>query len=102
MLQLLDQFEEWNRSPKKLHAKYIRSDGHQWWLALTLHFNKEAEKQGTTCVENQIYAVKGISKRRQAITELFRHAVDFSKVPFLDNTITRVRLQTNFQCQSSS
>ena len=33
---------------------------------------------------------------------LFSHAVDFSKVPFLDNTITRVRLQTNVQTQSSS
>ena len=101
MLQPLNQFEEWNRSPKKLWAKYMHADGRQWWLTLTLVFNKEAERQGTPCVENQIYALKGISARQEAITALFKHAVDFSKIPYLDNTITRVRLLTNVQCQSA-
>lgn len=101
MLQLLNQFEERNKSPKKLWGKYIHADGRQWWLTLTLAFNKEAEGQGISCVENQIYALKGISTRKEAMIALFEHAIDFSQIPFLDNTITRVRLLTNVQCQSA-
>jgi serine/threonine protein kinase len=95
MLHILDKFEEWNRLPKTLSAKYIAGDGHQWWLTLVLHFNKEAEKQGVECVENQIYATKGLKSRRQTVMGLFKHAVEFSRIPFHDNTVTRVRLQTN-------
>lgn len=95
MLRILDKFEEWNRLPKTLSAKYITDDDHQWWLTLVLHFNKEAEKQGVQCIENQIYATKGFESRRQMVMGLFKYAVEFSRIPFLDDTVTRVRLQTN-------
>jgi hypothetical protein len=93
-LCLLNRFEERERSPKKHYAIYER-DGRRWWLTLTIHINREAERTGEQCIENEIFAIKKPSKRKSALTTLFQLAIDFSKVPYMDNTITRVRLQTS-------
>lgn len=52
-------------------------------------------------MENEVYLTRGIDCRRQAFENLFRHAVDFSRVPFFDNTVTRIRLFTNIRRLSS-
>jgi len=101
MLETLGSLEEWDRSPKIQAAKYIANDGRQWWLTLVLHFNKESEQHRLGCVENEIYATRGIKNRSQAFMGLFQHALDFSRVSFFDHTVTRVRLQTNIRSSSS-
>ena len=94
-LTLQSRFEERESSPKRRYAIFKAKDGQQWWLTLTIHFNQEAEHMGRQCVENAIYATKKPPNRKNALTKLFQQALDFSKIPFLDNTITRVLLRTN-------
>lgn len=101
MLTTLGPLEEWQQSPKRQAAKYVANDGRQWHLTLVLHFNKESEKQGLRFVENEVYTTHGIEYRRQAFESLFRCAVDFSRVPFFDHTVTRVQLLRNIQRLSS-
>src|ERR1700738_3690976 len=95
-LEILNRFEEQERFLKKLYAIFKSEDSRQWWLTLTIHFNVDAEKSRQRCIENEIYASKmpptGIIK---AIIGLFNLAVDFPKVPFIDNTVTRICLRTN-------
>jgi hypothetical protein len=99
-LEILNRFEERERLPKKLHAIFRREDhGRQWWLTLTIHINVDAENFSQHCIENEIYATKKPSRRIKAITGLFNLAVDFSRVPYIDNTVTRIRLRTNLKSQ---
>ena len=94
-LEFLDRFEERERLPKKLYTIFTGENGCKWWLTLTVHFNEAAEGSNIRCLENSLYALKGPSVRKQALRNLFTTFVDFSELPFFDNTITRVRLQTN-------
>src|ERR1700738_2588772 len=94
-LEILNRFEERERFPKKLYAIFKSEDSRQWWLTLTIHVNVDAEKSHQHCIENEIYATKKPLRRIKAITGLFNLAVDFPKVPFIDNTMTRIRLRTN-------
>ena len=93
-LELLERFEERERLPKKRYAIFTQEDGLKWWLTLTLHFNDAAAQSNIPCLENDIYALKGPLRRKNALGMLFTTFVDFAVLQFFDNTITRVRLQT--------
>jgi serine/threonine protein kinase len=90
-LHLFNQFEGRERRPMKRPGYYSHGDGCRWWLTLSINVNLDAEADGNRCVENKIYASP---TRRKAFVKLFQHAIDFSQVPYINNTITRIRLQT--------
>ena len=94
-LTLLSRFEERESSPKRRYAIFKAEDGRRWCVTLTIHFNRDAEHTGQHCIENAIYSTKKPPNRKNALTKLFQQAVDFSKIPFFDDTITRVLLRTN-------
>ena len=104
MLDLFfDQFEDWNKENKtlkKLPAKYTTED-HQWCPSLALEYSRDAAKRSVQCIENYIYNIKDVENRTEALAGLFKHAVDFSLIRCLDNTVTRVLLKSTMYRPSS-
>lgn len=81
----------------KRYAIYDDRGGRQWWLTLTIHMNTEAENAGIACIENAIFAMKRRPDRMKALTNLFKRVVDFSQIPYVDDSITRIQLWTKFE-----
>lgn len=93
-LCLLDQYEEDEDLPKRRYAVYNGEHGDRWFLTMTVHINDNAKTSGQHCIKNVIFTTKKPLNRMRALTQLFIHAVDFSKIPYVDDTITRIRLRT--------
>lgn len=98
-LRLLRRFEEGEALPKRQFAIFKGEGGRQWWLTLTIYLNQEAKNKSQPCLEDLIYEIKGPSRRKEALLKLFEHAIDFTKLPFLDNTVTCVILRTHVSNQ---
>jgi len=71
----------------KRFAVYEKKDGRRWRLTLTIGIKHQAEKSGEKCIENEIYNLKKLSQRKNAVTELFQRVIDFSSILFVDDTI---------------
>src|SRR5205809_269334 len=99
-LRMMSRYEDEEGRPKKCYALYKNGD-HQWWVTLTLQTNLEAKAAGQPCIENEIFSTKKPSNRKKALTGLFRH-VNFLKVHYIDDTITRIHLHTNIGHETQS
>jgi serine/threonine protein kinase len=89
------RFIEQEYLPKKRYATFTANDGNRWSITLTLHFNREAATAGVECIENKIYdETPSVSERKESLTRLFITVVDFGCLPYIKNSITRVRLYT--------
>ena len=64
---------------------------------MTLHINGKAEEAKQRCIENAIFAIKKRSDRRKVFRDLFRRVVDFSQIPYVDDSITRIILRTRVE-----
>jgi serine/threonine protein kinase len=93
-------FEERESKPKRLRAIVEADDGSRRTITMTIFMNSEAEQYARPCVENRIYALKTTRRRKQALRDLFVMTLDFSKLPLLDDTVTRVLLRTRTGTES--
>lgn len=89
----MSRYDDEEEQPKKRYGIYKKSD-QQWWVTLTIIPNREAKAIGRQCIENVICETKKRSKRMNMLTDLFQNVVNFSNIPYIDNTITRICLRT--------
>jgi len=95
----VSHLEERESKPKRLYATVEGDDGGQRQVTLTIFLNTEAQKRGLPCVENHVYALTP-RKRRDFLQGLFLSVLDFSKLPLIDNTVTRVVIRTRIGDES--
>ena len=79
-------------SSYKYLAFYHHPDGRRWWLTMCL--NRNRTQKDFDCIEHRVMSVHPRTKRQAALYTLFQFVVDFEKIPYLDNTITRITIQT--------
>ena len=89
----VSHLEERESKPKRLYATVEGDDDGRRQVTLTIFMNSEAQSRGLPCVENHIYALAP-RKRGDFLQGLFLSLLDFSKLPLIDDSVTRVVIRT--------
>ena len=89
----VDGYSQTFESSYKYSACYRLPDDRCWRVSLCLNRNRNEED--LDCVEHRVMSVRPQTKRKSTLLDLFRRVVDFDKIPYLNDTITRVTLRTN-------